>query len=139
MLKTLLWLFCVAFPRRLAELLLEPVDVEEDSVQRIAVDTFNFKKYINLLVTDMAAPRSRRVRSGDTSDNISAISRQNSTVSDAYHHRISQRRDTTYHVVSARYHKYHNCSRAPLRCASWASVSVGITEYQRCLQCLKRS
>ena len=38
----------------MAELLLEPVDVEEDSVQRIAVDTFNFKKYINLLVTDMA-------------------------------------------------------------------------------------
>ena len=37
MLKTLLWLFCVAFPRRLAELLLEPVDVEEDSVQLLLV------------------------------------------------------------------------------------------------------
>ena len=36
------------------QLLLEPVDVEEDSVQRITVDTFRYKKTINAIVTDMA-------------------------------------------------------------------------------------
>ena len=36
------------------QLLLEPVDVEDDSLQRIAIDTFRFKKEINAIVTDMA-------------------------------------------------------------------------------------
>jgi len=31
----------------MAELLLEPVDVEEDSLQRVAVDTFRFKKDVS--------------------------------------------------------------------------------------------
>ena len=36
------------------QLLLEPVDVEDDSLQRIAIDTFRFKKEINAIVSDMA-------------------------------------------------------------------------------------
>ena len=45
----------------MAELLLEPVDVEEDSLQRIAIDTFKFKTKINVIVTDMAGTQKQKI------------------------------------------------------------------------------